>query len=438
MSVAALLVWAIVSTAVLGLGHYYLWRRLVRDAALPSPWHGLATGLLAVLLLSQPVLFLTARNVPRDAVAPWAFAGFLWMGLLSFLFSVLVAFDLGRLGLRLVRRLRGQRPSSSPSDDSDGTPLDPSRRHAVERLLASAVALFAFGLGGEAVARALEGFRKKHVQVELSKLPPALHGFRIAQLTDVHVGPTIGQDFVERMVSETNALLPDLIAITGDLVDGSVENLRQHVAPLAKLRARYGVYFVTGNHEYYSGAESWVEELQRLGIQVLRNRRATIGSGEHSFELAGVTDYTAGRFGDPPDLEAALQGCPPDKEVVLLAHQPRAVHQAAALNVGLVLAGHTHGGQFWPWSWVVHLAQPVVQGLARFGRTLIYVSPGTGYWGPPMRLGTEAEITLVELQSPGRQEIAQGSSAGGSSTGGRDSDGGLPWSSRNWTSASSS
>lgn len=393
---AALLTWAVVFTAVLGLGHYYLWRRLVRDAAWPVPWQRAGTVALVLLLLSQPVLFVAARHLPRDSAAPWFFAGYLWLGFLSFLFSALVVGDLGLVATRLARRWARR------LERSDG-PADPSRRHALARLFAGAVALVAVGLGGEAVARALEGFRRKHVRVELAKLPPALHGFRIVQLTDVHVGPTIGREFVEAMVQETNALLPDVVAITGDLVDGSVEHLREHVAPLANLKARYGVFFVTGNHEYYSGAEEWIAELERLGIQVLRNRRVTIGSGEQSFELAGVTDYSAGRFGDAPDLDAALQGCNPEREVVLLAHQPRAVFQAAERGVGLVLAGHTHGGQFWPWSWVVHLAQPVVRGLAHFGRTAIYVSAGTGYWGPPMRLGTEAEITLVELESARRE-----------------------------------
>jgi predicted MPP superfamily phosphohydrolase len=409
-SPATLLAWAVVSTSILGLGHYYLWRRLVRDVVLPRPWHGLTTAVVVLLLVSQPVLFVAARSLPRDSASPWFFVGFLWMGLLSFLFSVLVLVDLVRLGVRFARRFLGAR-----GRDGSGVPpageVDPGRRQTLARLLAGTVALFGLGLGGEALAQALEGFRRKHVRVELEKLPRSLDGFRIVQLTDVHVGPTIGRDFVEDMVSATNELLPDVIAITGDLVDGSVEHLRNHVAPLAKLRARHGVFFVTGNHEYYSGADAWIAELERLGVRVLRNQRVTIGTGDQAFELAGVTDYSAARFGDAPDLDAALAGCPPDREVVLLAHQPRAVHGAAARNVGLVLSGHTHGGQFWPWSWVVHLAQPVVRGLARFGRTLIYVSSGTGYWGPPMRLGTEAEITLVELQSAQREVTAATRSA---------------------------
>lgn len=396
-----LLVWAFLSMTIMGLGHYYLWRRLIRDAGLPHPWRAVATAALAVLAVSHPIMFFLGRNLPRDTIHPWAFAAFSWMGFLSFLFMTLVIVDLSRFGARGVARLR------KPRGDEGDEPEDPGRRRTLQRLLAATVALFSLGLGGEAMARALDGFRKKHVRVELAKLPPALHGFRIAQLTDVHVGPTIGRGFVERMVHETNVLLPDVIAITGDLVDGSVENLREHVAPLGQLRARHGVFFVTGNHEYYSGVEEWVEELERLGIRVLRNERVTIGSGDDSFELAGVTDYSAGRYGDAPDLSRALAGCPADREIVLLAHQPRAVHEAAQRDVGLVLAGHTHGGQFWPWSWVVHLAQPVVSGLARFGRTMIYVSAGTGYWGPPMRLGTEAEIAVVELASGARSEMAR-------------------------------
>jgi predicted MPP superfamily phosphohydrolase len=161
------------------------------------------------------------------------------------------------------------------------------------------------------------------------------------------------------------------------------------------------VYFVTGNHEYYSGAAPWCEELARLGIKVLRNERVIIGDAEASFDLAGIDDAHARDFGDGhgADLARAVHGRDPARELVLLAHQPRAVFEAVVHGVGLQLSGHTHGGQIWPWNWLVRLQQPVVAGLARFGDTQVYVSRGTGYWGPPMRLGAPAEITRVTLRT---------------------------------------
>jgi predicted MPP superfamily phosphohydrolase len=202
------------------------------------------------------------------------------------------------------------------------------------------------------------------------------------------------------MVAAANALTPDLVAITGDLVDGSVENLRAHTEPLARLKGPEGRYFVTGNHEYYSGADDWIAEVGRLGIPTLRNDAVRLKRRGASLLIAGVTDHRAAEFGDGPDLARALRRRRPAEEVVLLAHQPREISEAEKHNVGLQISGHTHGGQFWPWNWAVYLVQPVVAGLARFGRTQIYVNSGTGYWGPPMRLGTQSEITLITLRSP--------------------------------------
>jgi len=237
--------------------------------------------------------------------------------------------------------------------------------------------------------------------VSLARLPPALSGTRIVHLSDVHVGPTIQRAFIETIVAQCNALAADLIVITGDLVDGSVEELREHVAPLSSLRAKYGVFFVTGNHEYYSGAADWCGELERLGVRVLRNERVSIGDETASFDLAGVDDHSAHRFGNGhgEDLPKALRGRDLSRELVLLAHQPRTIFEAQAHGVGLQLSGHTHGGQLWPWTYLVRLQQPVVAGLARFGNSLVYVSCGTGYWGPPMRLGAPSEIAELTLRS---------------------------------------
>jgi predicted MPP superfamily phosphohydrolase len=241
----------------------------------------------------------------------------------------------------------------------------------------------------------------EQVEVPLSRLPAELDGFSIVQLSDVHVGLTLGRRFVERLVESVNALEPDAVAITGDLVDGPVERLGPAVAPLANLRTRHGTFFVTCNHEYYSGAPAWCDYLTHLGLRVLRNERVSIGSGAASLDLAGIDDESAHRFhlDHGADLERAVAGRDPSRELVLLAHQPRAVGRAEAAGVGLQISGHTHGGQIWPFHWLVPLQQPVVAGLRRVGNVQLYVSRGTGYWGPPMRLGSPPEITRIVLRA---------------------------------------
>lgn len=375
---------------LMGGGQYYIWRRLIRDPDLPKSWTHFLTALLCGLLVTVPATMLSFRHVSRETLAPLAFTAFLWLGMLSTLFWVLASSDLVRTSYMRVKK-------AAQSSNTDAP--DPARRAALSRIFAGGVALGGTTLGGAALGNALAGFSVVRVDVSLARLPAEFDGFRIVQLSDVHVGPTIGRNFVERMVEAANALSPDLVAITGDLVDGSVENLRAHTEPLSRLQASVGRYFVTGNHEYYSGADDWILEMQRLGIPTLRNESIRLEKDGASLLLAGVTDHRAGEFGDAPDLVRALRQRKPDEEVVLLAHQPREISEAQKHDVGLQLSGHTHGGQFWPWNWAVYLVQPVVAGLARFGRTQIYVNSGTGYWGPPMRLGTESEITLVTLRS---------------------------------------
>jgi uncharacterized protein len=238
------------------------------------------------------------------------------------------------------------------------------------------------------------------VEVPLPGLPPALHGFTIAQISDVHVGPTIKRDFLHGIVEIVNSLRADIVAITGDLVDGSVEQLAAHVEPLSRLRARHGAYFVTGNHEYYSGAAAWVAELRRLGLHVLLNQHVVLSHGDASLLIAGVTDYGAHAF-DPAhrsDPQAALAGAPAGlRPRVLLAHQPRTAAAAADAGFDLQLSGHTHGGQFWPWNLFVRLQQPFTAGLHQLGDLWVYTSRGSGYWGPPKRLGVPSEIARVRL-----------------------------------------
>jgi len=237
------------------------------------------------------------------------------------------------------------------------------------------------------------------VEVPLADLPRELEGFTIAQISDIHVGPTIKRNFVEAIVDRVNRLSADMVAITGDVVDGSVRELAHDTEPLGRLESRHGTYVVTGNHEYYSGAHAWIHELRRLGARVLLNEHVVIEREGAALAVAGVTDYSAHYF-DPShrsDPTTALAGAPVDAVKVLLAHQPRTAQAAARAGVDLQLSGHTHGGQFWPWNLFVRMQQPFTAGLERLGRMWIYISRGTGYWGPPMRFGIPSEITRIRL-----------------------------------------
>jgi predicted MPP superfamily phosphohydrolase len=237
------------------------------------------------------------------------------------------------------------------------------------------------------------------VEVLLGKLPRELDGFTIVQLSDLHVGRTIDRAFVQRVVDRANALAPDLVALTGDLVDGKVGDLRDEIAPLGQLRAAHGVFAVTGNHEYYAGVDPWIAEITRLGARYLRNERVSIGRGEASFDLAGVDDHNARGSGHGEDLATATAGRDPGRALVLLAHQPRQVRRACRHGVDLQLSGHTHGGQIWPWHYLVKLQQGgLLAGRYEHGGTELYVTRGCGYWGRPVRLLAPLEITRVILR----------------------------------------
>jgi predicted MPP superfamily phosphohydrolase len=242
--------------------------------------------------------------------------------------------------------------------------------------------------------------RLVEVDIPIADLPGALHGFLIAQISDLHVGATIRRGFVERLVARVNRLEADLIAVTGDLVDGSVRELCAHTAPLAQLTARHGVYFVTGNHEYYSDEPGWTREIRRLGLTVLKNEHVVLDHDGARLVLAGVDDIGAHHF-DPAersDPAAAIFGAPADAGArILLAHQPSSAPAAESAGFDVQISGHTHGGQFWPWNLFVRYFQPFTAGLNRLKNLWVYVNRGTGYWGPPNRFGVPPEITRIRL-----------------------------------------
>ena len=366
--------------------HYYLWARLVRDIGWPAPWERVLGWGVLLLALALPLFLLASRALPREVASPISWVVYTWLGLMFLLFVLLIPADLVRGLAWLIERIAG-------------TPADPARRQFLARLFGGIVGAGALGAAGYGIWSVMRPIAVKPVKVPLAGLPDPFAGFVIAQITDVHVGPTIGKSFIEELVAKTNAMEPDLVAITGDLVDGTVERLGPLLEPLSRLKAKHGVYFVTGNHEYFSGAAEWVRHLATLGVRVLRNERVSIERDGAALDLAGIDDPTGGNFlpDHGPDLAGALAGRDASRLLLLLAHQPRQVHEAAEHGVALQLSGHTHGGQIFPFNFLVPLQQPFVAGLHRVRDTAIYVSRGTGYWGPPMRVGAPAELTRVEL-----------------------------------------
>lgn len=339
---------------VLGGGHVYFWWRLFLP--LPSPAWQLGTVLVALGGPSFIFAIRRGRTLPREPGRKWILGGYLWFGFATYFFLAAIG--------------------SHVADALGAT----AREAAVGGIVAG---LAVVGGGLVHVAR---GPLVRRVRVPLAKQRVP---YTIVHLTDVHIGPLIGRAFAEQLVARVNALAPDAIVLTGDIVDGPLSELQHHVEPLGELRARDGVFAVTGNHEYYWNAEAWVAHLGSLGIRVLRNEHVTIGG---ALQLAGVDDSSA-----TEDVPRAVAGRDPERPLVLLAHHPRTIHRARIHGVALQLSGHTHGGQLLPFGWLARIWDPKVSGLARYGQTWLYVSDGTGYWGPPLRVGTSCEIAAITL-----------------------------------------
>ncbi|SAK96991.1 Ser/Thr protein phosphatase family protein [Caballeronia fortuita] len=371
----------------IGIGvlfHIYVGIRLIPDAPVGLPLKVLAAVLLAASVIVIP-LGMAARQIEPQALADrLAWFGLTALGFFSSLLLLTFARDVLLLFVHLADWMRGV-PVGSPK---------------FVAYSALAVPLLAVLFSAIGFYNARRRAPVVSVDVPIDNLPAALNGFTIAQISDIHVGPTIKRHYVERIVAAVNGLSPDLIAVTGDVVDGTVPNLADHTRPLAGLSARHGTFLVTGNHEYYSGADKWIAEFRRLGLTVLMNQHVVLNHDGAQAVVAGVTDFSAGSF-DPAhrsDPAKAISGAPDDATVrVLLAHQPRSAAAAAEAGFTLQLSGHTHGGQFLPWNFFVRLQQPFVAGLVKFNGLWVYTSRGTGYWGPPKRLGAPSEITLVRL-----------------------------------------
>jgi predicted MPP superfamily phosphohydrolase len=383
--VGRLLVFVTIITALMVALGYYVGTRLI-----PAQWTGaarmLAWGGLGTLIVSQPLAFLSrfifGRGGASDAVA-WL--GFVCMGLFLLLLTFTVARDLGWLGAKVA----------------GGLPTDPARRRAMFDATSAAVLGVSGGAFAIGMRRALAHPSVVEVTVPIANLPAALEGFVIAQISDIHVGPTIKKAFIESIVTTVNGINADLVAITGDVVDGSVAQLGEHTAPFANLKGRHGAFFVTGNHEYYSGALEWIDEMARLGVKPLVNAHHVVDHDGAQVVIGGVTDYTAASVmpEHKTDPHKAIAGAPADAALrLLLAHQPRSAYAAAEAGWHLQLSGHTHGGQFFPGNFLIHLVQPFVEGLHQLESMWVYTNRGTGYWGPPVRhTASPSEVTKLTL-----------------------------------------
>ncbi len=361
--------------------HGYLGLRLLVDPRVPQPWAALGWVALGLLFASIPLGMVAMRMEPSVFSRTVYGTGILWMGVFGVLLSAVVAADV----VGGVWRLVGSAP--------EALTLARGKALAVVTVVGPALAWAWLTARGKA--------RVERLTVPVAGLGAGLSGMKVVQISDIHIGPTLDRHFMRRVVDQVNALEPDVVAVTGDLVDGSVRQLRDEVAPLGGLRAKLGVYFVTGNHEYYSGGPAWAAEVARLGLTVLLNEHRVVEREGARLTVAGVTDHNGGSI-DPthacrPDL--ALAGAPAGVPRLLLAHQPRTARLAKGLGVDLQLSGHTHGGQIFPFMFFVKLQQPVVSGLATVAGVRVYTNRGTGYWGPPFRLGPTPEITELTLVS---------------------------------------
>ncbi len=382
------LLWLLIvglASSVLFGAHYYVAQRLVIEPALPEPWRALALALLVVLgasLVAQPFSERLLRP-PLSRVVSWPAS--VWMGLMFYSLLLLGASD-------LMLWLAGTSAVAESNAMADAPPA------AGPRALAVVALTLAAGVAG--MRNAFAPPRSCRVEIELPRWPAALDGFRIAQISDIHIGPILGRRFARHVVDRVNALDADLVAVTGDLVDGAVAMLADEVAPFGDLRAHHGVFFVMGNHDHYSNANAWERKVAELGIRVLRNTRVTVAANGSAFDLVGVDDHRGDVLGSGgEDLDAALRGRDGERPAVLLAHDPSTFKRASSLGIDLQLSGHTHGGQIWPFQYLVRLVIPRVAGLYRKNGAQLYVSRGTGFWGPPMRLAAPAEITEVVLRA---------------------------------------
>lgn len=370
---------------VVGGGHLYLYRRIVRDTTDDRRLRRLGASLLAFAACSvflARAVFSRVHTRLGDMLSVGAWS---WMGVALYLGMALLLFQVVRAVAGWRRERTGQ------------PPLSAERRRFLARAAVGGAAVVAGGFTTYGVRRAFAAPQIDELAVRIPRLHRAFDGLRIIQVSDIHIGDVLGRPFLEEMVRRCNALKPDLVAVTGDLVDGPVRQLLPTIGALRGLESRFGTYFVTGNHEYYSGDEPWCEALTRMGVTVLRNRTVTLADGEARLDLVGVDDYGEKDRARGWDLKAAVRGRNPEHPAVLLAHEPRGVEEGMDQGIGLQLSGHTHGGQLFPMTGIVAALWKYSVGRYQVGDGTLYVHRGTGFWGPPMRIGSPPEIAAITL-----------------------------------------
>jgi len=396
-----MIIFLFIIIAIFSLIHGYVAHKFIPRMAVSTSIKILLWTLIFILALAPLVpSFLNYWNYENSAIDSFALFGFTSLGFFAIAFSFLLVIDLLVLCWTLIIKAKNVLPGIFNKQIPVIKTIDLQRRDFIFKAVHGSVVVLAAGLTGYGFFNARKGPDIIKVSVPIKNCPPGLEGLRIVQLSDIHVGPTIKRDYVQHVVDQVKNLNPDLLVITGDLVDGSVDYLSQDVDPLSDLSAPLGKYFCTGNHEYYAGVHHWLEKIEELGYRTLINEHIVLDVNGDKLCLAGVTDITAG-YRNPEhatDPALALSGAPPDSLKVLLAHQPGSIFEASRLGVDLQLSGHTHGGQFFPFNLGVKLAHKYSVGLHNHEGTWIYVNRGTGYWGPPLRLGIPSEITVITLE----------------------------------------
>jgi len=387
-----------------GLVAFYITRRLLGMTSLSRIRKlAVATGIVVILFISPITIMLRRYGMNNKGIDILVWTGYLGLGFLSFIFTFLVIRDVLCLPAAFLDKFKRILPGQPHGKPDPAIPENPSRRGFLVNSMNYGIMATASLTTGYGIVEAKRVPEVKEVQIPITALPEDFDGFRIVQVTDLHVSPTIRRPYVEKVVEIVNSLNADIIALTGDLIDGTISQLSDDVAPMKNIQSAQGNFFVTGNHEYYFGVIDWTTQIKRLGFSILLNEYRMITRGQGSLLLAGVTDYRGGNFlhSHRSDPIKAIAGAPAADIKILLAHQPKSIFDAARAGFDLQISGHTHGGQFFPWNLVVGLNQPFVSGLHKYKNTHIYVSRGTGYWGPPVRVGAPSEITLIKLVSPG-------------------------------------